>query len=76
MLFTDLPAPTPENEAAWVASQPGMREALGVQVLQLKAQASLLTGRALITPVEQQRLEAYKALTSDKLRPSRDPGAR
>lgn len=28
----------------------------------------------LVTPEEQQQLEAYKSLTSDKLRPSRDPG--
>ncbi|PRW59755.1 ER membrane complex subunit 1 [Chlorella sorokiniana] len=72
VLFTDLPAPTPENEAAWAASQPGWRETLAAQVLQLKVQASQLANVQLATPEEQQRLEAYKALTSDKLRPSRD----
>lgn len=114
-----------------VASQPGWREALAAQVVQLKVQASQLANmvsycserchtagiglcllaslfgrlpalpleplcctapdpsshaclpcpacptvpQPLASPEEQQRLEAYKALTSDKLRPSRDPGA-
>lgn len=76
VLFTELPAPTPENEAAWAASQPGLGEALAAQLLTLKAQ---LAGAApqlatLVSPEEQQRLAAYKALTSDKLRPSRDAG--
>lgn len=73
VLFTDLPAPTPENEAAWVASQPGWRWTLAAQIVQLKMQASQLANMQLASPEEQQRLEAYKALTSDKLRPSRDP---
>lgn len=73
VLFTDLPAPTPENEAAWAASQPGWREALGAQVLQLQVQASQLTALPqLAMPEERQRLEAYNALTNDKLRPTRD----
>lgn len=36
---------------------------------------ALCAMQQLASPEEQQRLEAYKALTSDKLRPSRDPGA-
>ena len=76
VLLTDLPAPTPENEAAWVASQPGLRESLAAQLLQLKVQASQLTGLALATPEERRRVAAHKALTSDKLRPTRDAGAR
>lgn len=76
MLFTDLPAPTPENEAQWLASQPGLAETLRAQALTLKVQAGQLANLALASPEERREVERYKAVTNDKLRPTRDPGAR
>lgn len=35
-LLTDLPAPSPENEAAWQAAQPGLGESVRAQLLALK----------------------------------------
>ena len=75
MLFTDLPAPTPENEAQWQAQQPGFSEMLAAQVITLKLQAATQFGLGqLVNPEERRRLERYQALTSDKLRPTRDAG--
>ena len=75
VLFTDLPAPTPENEAQWQAQQPGFSEMLAAQVITLKLQAATQFGLGqLVTPEERRRLERYQALTSDKLRPTRDAG--
>ncbi|KAL4426508.1 hypothetical protein ABPG77_008366 [Micractinium sp. CCAP 211/92] len=73
LLFTDLPAPTPENEAQWLASQPGMREALAAQLIALKVQASRVGNLALASPEELRQLERHKEVTSDRLRPTRDP---
>lgn len=74
LLFTDLPAPTPENEAHWLASQPGRGEALVAQLLALKVQANGLSSTwKLASPEEEARLERYRTVTSDKLRPTRDP---
>lgn len=75
LLFTDLPAPTPENEAQWLASQPHLRESLAAQLVALKVQASSVGNLALASPEELRQLEQYKRVTSDKLRPTRDPGA-
>lgn len=74
MLFTDLPAPTPENEAQWLAAQPSWRDSLRAEVLGLKLQASLLLNTELVKPHERRELERHKALTNDKLRPTRDAG--
>jgi hypothetical protein len=75
VLFTDLPAPSPENEAQWLASQPKFGETVRAQALTLKVQASQLLNLALATPEERAEVERYKAITNDKLRPTRDPGA-
>ncbi|KAI3435883.1 hypothetical protein D9Q98_001941 [Chlorella vulgaris] len=72
VLFTDLPAPTPENEAQWLAAQPSWRDSLRAEVLGLKLQASLLLNTELVKPHERRELERHKALTNDKLRPTRD----
>lgn len=74
VLFTDLPAPTPENEAQWLAAQPSWRDSLRAEVLGLKLQASLLFNTELVKPHERRELERHKALTNDKLRPTRDAG--
>ncbi|KAG7669833.1 hypothetical protein Ndes2437B_g06022 [Nannochloris sp. 'desiccata'] len=66
-LFAELPAPTPENEAQWAAQQPSTSEALQMQLVALKAQVGLAT------PPETAAIERYRALTSDRLRPTRDP---
>ncbi len=66
-LFTELPAPTPENEAQWASQQPTTSEALQMQLVALKAQVGLAT------PAETAAVERYRALTSDRLRPTRDP---
>jgi hypothetical protein len=76
VLFTDLAAPTPENEAQWLASQPSLGESLRAQLLSLKLQASVLLNTVLLTPEERAALERHRALTNDKLRPTRDPGER
>lgn len=73
LLFIDLPAPTPENEAQWLASQPHLRESLAAQLVALKVQASSVGNLALASPEELRQLEQYKRVTSDKLRPTRDP---
>jgi hypothetical protein len=66
-LFAELPAPTPENEAQWAAQQPTTSEALQMQLVALKAQVGLAT------PIETAAVERYRALTSNRLRPTRDP---
>ncbi|KAL4458516.1 hypothetical protein ABPG75_013381 [Micractinium tetrahymenae] len=73
LLFTDLPAPTPENEAQWLASQPSLRQSLAAQLVALKVQASRVGSLPLASPEELRQLERHKAVTSDKLRPTRDP---
>ena len=67
VLFIDLPASTPEIEAQWLASQPSLGQALRAQLLTLKAQLMLASEE------EVAEVEAYKAATSDRLRPTRDP---
>lgn len=67
VLFADLPAPTPEIEAQWLASQPGLGAALRVQLLTLKRQLGLAS------PEEAAAVAAHKAAASDRLRPTRDP---
>jgi len=66
-LYAELPAPTPENEAQWAAQQPTISEALQMQLVALKAQIGVAT------PPELAAVERYRALTSDRLRPTRDP---
>eukprot|EP00887_Chlorella_sp_A99_P006353 scaffold3.g6353.t1 len=66
-LFVDLPASTPEIEAQWLASQPSLAQSMQVQALILKAQMRLAT------PEEAAAVEAHRARTSDRLRPTRDP---
>jgi ER membrane protein complex subunit 1 len=67
VLFADLPASTPENEAAWEAAQPSRMERLKFEWLALKSQAGFAR------PEEKEALERHRALTSDRLRPTRDP---
>ena len=64
-LFTELPAPTPENEAQWTAQQPTTSESLQMQLVALKAQIGLAS------PMETASVERYRALTSDRLRKMR-----
>jgi hypothetical protein len=66
-IFAELPAPTPENEAQWAAQQPTTSEVLQMQLVALKAQIGVAT------PPDIAALERYRALTSDRLRPTRDP---
>ena len=67
LLFTELPAPTPENEAQWAASQPSVSESFQFQILALKVQIGLAN------PWESAAVEKYRTVTSDRLRPTRDP---
>lgn len=67
LLFADLAAPTPENEAEWEASQPTWSESFSMQLLALRAQAGLR-----LEPQERAALARHQALTSDRLRPTRD----
>lgn len=67
VLFADLPPPTSENEAAWAAAQPSAGEALRTQLLALKVQVGMAS------PEEAAAVERHRALTSDRLRPTRDP---
>ena len=67
VLFAELPAPTPENEAQWAAAQPTTQENFQMQLLALKAQIGLAN------PWEVATVERFKAATSDRLRPTRDP---
>lgn len=39
VMLADLPAPSPENEAAWQAAQPGLGASIKAQLLGLKARA-------------------------------------
>ena len=68
VLFTDLPAPSPDNEAAWQASQPDLPQSLRAQLLTLKRQFGLASGE------EEAELERHRAATNDRLRPTRDAG--
>lgn len=52
-----------------------MREALAAQLIALKVQASRVGNLALASPEELRQLERHKEVTSDRLRPTRDPGA-
>ena len=70
VLFTDLPAPSPENEAAWQASQPDLSQSLRAQLLMLKLQFGLLASGG----EEAAELERHRAATNDRLRPTRDAG--
>lgn len=67
LLFADLPAPTQENEAQWAAQQPSTSESLRMQLLALKVQVGMATSE------EAAAVERHAALTSDRLRPTRDP---
>lgn len=67
VIFADLPAPTPENQAEWMASQPSMKDRLRIELLALKSQAGFAR------PEEKRIIEKFRSATSERLRPTRDP---
>ena len=66
-LFVDLPPDTPQNEEEWNARQPSLGQKLFIQMLTLKSQLGFGTQE------EVSKIEQHKSLTSDLLRPTRDP---
>ena len=66
-LFADLPAPTHENEAEWISSQPSLKERVQIEFLALKSQAGFAN------PSEKAAVERFRNSISDRLRPTRDP---
>ena len=66
IVFSDLPVTSAEVDALWASQQPSMVEKLKGELL------SLISHLRPLSPPEKRKLEEYKALTSDALRPTRD----